>query len=56
MLATAVSGGAAAVAGVVMVAIGAVRMKKSSGKAPPKHAITPSFGPGLVGLSWSARF
>ena len=56
VIATAVSGGVAAVAGAVLVAIGAVRMRKSSGKATPKHALLPSFGRGWAGLAWSTRF
>jgi tetratricopeptide (TPR) repeat protein len=56
VIATAVSGGVAAVAGVVMVAIGATRMRKSSGKATPKNALLPSFGRGWAGLAWSTRF
>lgn len=55
VIATAVSGGVAAVAGAVLVAIGATRMRKS-GRRTPQTAWAPMFGRGQVGLSWSARF
>jgi hypothetical protein len=55
VIATAVSGGVAAAAGVVLVAIGATRMRKS-GRRTPQTAWAPMFGRGQVGLSWSARF
>lgn len=55
VIATAVSGGVAAVAGVVLVAIGATRMRKG-GRRTPQTAWAPMFGRGQVGLSWSARF
>jgi hypothetical protein len=55
VLATAISGGIATVAGAVMVAIGAVRMRKHD-RVVPRTAMTPWLGRGRAGLSLSIGF